>query len=152
MGRLISNVIFTAHKPSQCGSSEETDVQAGFGSMDSVRRPTHGSVRCGDRRASIVICNHAHALCEQLLLLLLRSPAEQCGVTRYVQFALTNAFPTLRGWCVTVLFLFCFSTYFYLFYLHFLYYPATQAATGHLRRICSPFWREDAVTRGVNRG
>jgi len=79
MGRLISNVIFTAHKPSQWGSSEETDVQAGFGSMDSVRRPTHGSVRCGDRRASIVICNHAHALCEQLLLLLLRSPAEQCG-------------------------------------------------------------------------
>lgn len=56
--------------------SEETDVQAGFGSMDSVRRPTHGSVRCEDRLASIVICSHA--LCQQLLLLLLRSSAEQC--------------------------------------------------------------------------
>lgn len=51
-------------------------MQAGFGSMDSVRRPTHGSVRSEDRRASIVICNHV--LCEQLLLLLLRSSAEQC--------------------------------------------------------------------------
>lgn len=37
------------------------------------------------------------------------------GVTRYVQFTLTNAFPTLRGWCVTVLFLFCFSLIFICF-------------------------------------
>ena len=56
------------------GSELETDVQTGFGSMDSVRRPTHDSVRCEDRRASIV--NHAHALRQQLLLFLLRrSPA-----------------------------------------------------------------------------
>ena len=151
MGRLISNIIFRARKPSQWGVRRPMcrlvlDQWTAY-----VALPTAVSVAKTDlHRLSYAATPCVSSCCCCCCVPRLNN----VGVTRYVQFTLTNAFPTLRGWCVTgfcLLFLLL-NLYFYLFYLHFLYYPATQAATGHLRRICSPFWREDAVTRGVNRG